>query len=100
MFVNSMATRRTKRVRRGSGKFSQFVRRHTGYQYGPSTSLLAREIKGMLGPHDIKEGRVEDFNNLMRVNHDYNKRALFEELDNLGVDKVYQLHIRNRLKYL
>jgi len=52
----------------------------------------------MLGPHDIKEGRVEDFNNLMRVNHDYNKRALFEELDKLGVDKVYQLH--NRLKYL
>ena len=54
----------------------------------------------MLGPHDIKEDRVEDFNNLMRVNHGYNKRALFKELDKLRVDKVYQLHIRERLEYL
>ena len=95
-----MVTRRSKRKTRGSGRFTQFVRKHTGYQYGPSTSLLAREIKGMLGPHDIKEDRVEDFNNLMRVNHGYNKRALFKELDKLRVDKVYQLHIRERLEYL
>jgi len=104
MFAYSMATRRTKRTRqkrtRKGGNWLTQKARRLGLYNKPSTSLLAREIYAMLGPHDIKEERVEDFNVLMRENHGYDKKSLFADLEKLGVDKVYQLNIRNRLNHL
>ena len=96
-----MATRRTKRKqtrRKGGDPFTRFVRRATGTNiFGPSTSLLAREIYAMLGPNGIKDYRKGDFDNLMRHHPHGKKGKLLRDLRDLGMnytqeyDVVYHL---------
>ena len=82
-----MVTRRTKRkrMRKGGDPFTRFVRRATGTNiFGPSTSLLAREIYAMLGPRGIKDYRQGDFENLMLHHQNVNRGKLLRDLQNTG----------------
>ena len=96
-----MATRRTKRMRKGGNPFTRFLRRTTETNiFGPSTSLLAREIYAMLGPKGIKPYRQGDFENLMTHHPRVNKGHLLRDLRKLGMTDAQEYEVVANLEYI
>ena len=103
MFAYSMATRRTKRrqtkrTRKGSGRFTQFLRNKTGREIAPSTSLLATEIHAMLNEYGIEESNKDIFDPLMRHNKDVNKVTLIRDLLDKKITPLQHADILTNLK--
>lgn len=83
-----MATRRnrTKQTRRGSGRFTRFVRRTTGFdRFGPSTSKLARDIHMLFVSDLTHEEIVFYLRDLLERNRNVNQKNLITELKKLGI---------------
>lgn len=97
-----MVTRRTKRKqtkRKGGDPFTRFVRRSTGTNiFGPSTSLLAREIYAMLDKNGIKDYRKGDFDNLMRHHPHVKKGKLLRDLRALGMNYTQEYEVLYHLE--
>jgi hypothetical protein len=98
-----MVTRRTRRkqTRKGSGKYFTQPLRNLGFDiFGSSTSLLAREIRAMLGPNGIKDYRQGDFDNLMRHHPHVNKGKLLRDLQKLGMTPKQEYNVVANLEYI
>ena len=94
-------TKQTKRMRKGGDPFTRFVRRATGTNiFGPSTSLLAREIYAMIGPKGIKPYRQGDFENLMIHHPRVNKGHLLRDLRKLGMTDAQEYEVVANLEYI
>ena len=99
-----MVTRRTKRKqtkRKGGDPFTRFVRRTTGTNiFGPSTSLLAREIYAMLDDHGIKRSRQADFDDLMSYHLHVKKGKLLRDLRKLGMTDLQEYDVVANIEFI
>jgi len=98
-----MATRRTRRMR-GSGRFTQFIRKRTGVdRFGPSTSRLAREIHTLLFHSDLTHDQIVfHLSDMLQRNSNVNQKNLIKELEKLGIRKhSYEMNeIEAELEYI
>lgn len=79
---------RRNRLRKGSGRFTQFVRKRTGFdRFGPSTSRLAREIHTLFHSDLTHDEIVFHIRDLLQRNRNVNQKNLIKELEKLGIEK-------------
>ena len=75
------------RGKRGSGKwFTQPVRRYTGYEFGPSTSKLARYIHTLFETNLTHEEKIHLLRGILERNKKVNQGNLIKNLKDLGMD--------------
>jgi hypothetical protein len=88
---------RNQRKRRGGNEFTQRMRKAGIDLFGSPTSLLAREIYGMLDHNGIKSSRIDDFNVLMSHHTHANKIKILRDLKELGITLKQEFDVVTKL---
>jgi hypothetical protein len=88
-------TRRRKRTRRkGGNRFTKFIRRKTGYEFGSSSSKAAEEIFPLLDRKGVDEYRIGEMFTILSKYPGVNMTNVYKELERLGATKIQTSHIR------
>jgi hypothetical protein len=91
-----MATKRNRRTkrRRGSGRFTQLVRRKTGYEFGSSSSKAAEEIYPLLDDRGVHQHQIGIMFTILSKYPGVNMENVYKELKKLGANTTQISHIR------